>query len=108
MKKYKPKTVGDPVKRPEGYYWVQLKNKWVIGYHFVSRSCDGGDFDDVWDIGVMGDEQYYKESDFDEINEHRIVEPNECICPMAERELVSSGGDSRCKLCGKLFGKYIT
>lgn len=49
-------------KRKDGYYWCRIKSKWFIFIYYVEF--------DVWYDGA---ENRYKDSDFDEIDERRIV-----------------------------------
>lgn len=68
--------------RKNGYYWVKLKDstKWQIAYwEYLDSWSKAGDFANgrywrMMGIGLCGDMvETLKDSDFDEIDEHRIT-----------------------------------
>jgi hypothetical protein len=57
-------------KREPGFYWVKhhFKQEWVIAEWFAEKP-----YEDALYWGLSHDDRYYCDSEFDEIDERRIV-----------------------------------
>jgi hypothetical protein len=66
------------MKRENGFYWVKFRFNWRIG-EFVNsydEVLDGTKIDEsYWNVQHFKD--YFHDSDFEEINEQRILSPDE-------------------------------
>ena len=57
--------------RQEGYYWVKYDGEWEIAYFSVTYSMH---YDGEWSLNpAIANETVLQDSDFEEINENRIV-----------------------------------
>lgn len=53
--------------RENGYYWVRMGSHWRVGYWSQDESPEGGDW------ALINTPCSYRDRDFDEINETRII-----------------------------------
>lgn len=71
----KAATPGQPIKRAEGWYWVKFRGRWAIAEYTVYEE----DADELPDWTFCGlKDQYWNDSEFDEIIETPIEPPEKC------------------------------